>query len=275
MTLVFATAGLLAAPLLAVNAFVYLVRWHVERRAADPAEPLPLPTALGGFLAECGAMAVALVSRLFGVVSAGALPAPPQRGIALLLPDSGLDAASFWLLRRRLRKCGWATYPGPVGGWARDAAGAAAIFHARVQELRARAPQAVFVLIAHGSGGILARDYLRRHPDAPIRRLITLGTPHQGTCTPWMCGALRRLRPGSSLIEQLAAGDPVPEQFDATAISSPFDAWTLPTAAAYYPGAFNIEIRGIGHYALLTSRRVAQLLMEQLPDAAPNHAARR
>jgi hypothetical protein len=43
-----------------------------------------------------------------------------------------------------------------------------------------------------------------------------------------------------------------------------FDAVVLPPSAATYPHAFNIQINGVGHHALLFSSRLYQLLAENL-----------
>jgi hypothetical protein len=45
----------------------------------------------------------------------------------------------------------------------------------------------------------------------------------------------------------------------------------VPPSAAYWPGAFNIEVRGLGHMSLLFSRRVYELVRENLD--APTAAA--
>jgi hypothetical protein len=65
-------------------------------------------------------------------------------------------------------------------------------------------------------------------------------------------------------MQHLAAGDRVPQQFDVIAIASDFDAFIAPSSGAYYPGAFNIEVRGIGHFALARSARVWELIRENL-----------
>lgn len=36
-------------------------------------------------------------------------------------------------------------------------------------------------MVTHSLGGILVRDYLSRHPDAPVQRLVMLGPPNHGS----------------------------------------------------------------------------------------------
>jgi triacylglycerol esterase/lipase EstA (alpha/beta hydrolase family) len=120
-------------------------------------------------------------------------------------------------------------------------------------------------LLGFGVGGLVLRQYLRRHPARSIQRVMTLGTPHQGVLTRLThLPGWHALRPDAPAMQHLAAGDRVPQQFEVTAIYSDFDAVAAPAELAYYPGAFNIEVRGVGHFALLRSSRVADLVLENL-----------
>lgn len=53
---------------------------------------------------------------------------------------------------------------------------------------------------------------------------------------------------------------------DCTSIYSTDDA-LVPAVAAHYPGATNIEVRGLGHMSLLFSARVYDLVREHLASA--------
>jgi hypothetical protein len=74
----------------------------------------------------------------------------------------------------------------------------------------------------------------------------------------------RTLRPHSPYLEQVAGADPQPRPFDAVALYSDGDAWIEPSAAGYYPGAFNLEIHDIGHFSMLFSKRVFGYVEENL-----------
>jgi hypothetical protein len=50
----------------------------------------------------------------------------------------------------------------------------------------------------------------------------------------------------------------------ATSIFSTFDARVLPPSNAYYSGAMNIEVEGIGHDVLLVSPKIHTLVVEAL-----------
>ena len=71
-------------------------------------------------------------------------------------------------------------------------------------------------------------------------------------------------RPGSALLHRLGTDDPVPVLADCISIYSLDDALVLPGDAAYYGGAFNIELRGPGHLSMAYSGRVYQLIRENL-----------
>jgi hypothetical protein len=115
----------------------------------------------------------------------------------------------------------------------------------------------------------LIRRWLRDAPAATVQQVMTLGTPHQGTL-----GFVSRFEPfrfahpSSTFLRDLAEQDPVPGRFETIAISSELDAWVLPNDAAYYPGAFNIAVRATGHFSLLLSKRIVDLIAENLRTAS-------
>jgi hypothetical protein len=80
-----------------------------------------------------------------------------------------------------------------------------------------------------------------------------------------------QMRPGSTLLSRLAANDRALEAAECVSIYTADDAIVVPPSAAYWPGAFNIELCGLGHVSLLFSRRVYELVRENL--AAPAAAA--
>lgn len=191
---------------------------------------------------------------------------------------------------------GWLQHRGHVGGLARrlrrdglsvmvasapghDVESRSASLAETIGRLRAASAGETVDVVACGSGGLVARACVRtRGRGSGIARLITLGTPHQGTrALPWLggFGRLSELRPASPLLAHLGTDDPVPAIADCIAIYSVDDALVLPSDAAYYPGAFNVELRGLGHLSLVSSRRVYDLVRENLgvgvaqPVAAP------
>jgi triacylglycerol lipase len=255
--------GLVAVPL-ALNGAAYAGRWWVLRGQAGCAEPLPLPPRVAAFLAESVALGAAIVRFLSpGRRSTASCTASGGGDTVVLVPGFGLEAAAFAALEPRLRRSGWNPVTVKLPAWRLDLAASAESLERSLRALQSSTP--VFALIAFGTGGLVARHYLRRQQQSGIRRLITLGTPHRGTEAAWCrFGRLRRLRPDTETLRDLSSDDPVPRQIDVIAIYSDFDALVVRAERAYYPGAFNIEIRGVGHFALARSRRVWELIEENL-----------
>lgn len=50
-----------------------------------------------------------------------------------------------------------------------------------LQLMQRRYPKEALVLVGHSAGGVLGRLYMVRHPDTPVRALITIASPHLGT----------------------------------------------------------------------------------------------
>jgi hypothetical protein len=178
-------------------------------------------------------------------------------------------------LARRLRRDGHSVMVASAPG--HDVESRAAALADTVRRLREASGGEAVDIVACGSGGLVARACVRAHGHGcGIGRLITLGTPHQGTrALPWLgrLGPFRELRPASPLLDRLGAHDPVPTTADCIAIYSVEDALVLPSDAGYYAGAFNIELRGLGHLSLASSRRVYELVRENLGVGAPEPAA--
>jgi triacylglycerol lipase len=238
-----------------------------EERAAWPARALAW---LRVFLVECVATACL------------ALPAPPARrqpglppGEALprpvvLVPGYQQHTGSLGWLRRRLRRDGWPTVH-TVWALRVDIDRRAARLGEAIERIRREVSAQKVDIVAHGNGGLVARAYVcARGGTCGVGQLITLGTPHQGTTAWWLGpGPTRALRPGSAFLRRLAADDPVPVLTDCTSIYSIDDALVVPSTAAYYPGAFNVEVRRLGHMSLLLSRRVYELVRENLTASEP------
>ena len=177
------------------------------------------------------------------------------RRIAIFVPERYCSSATFWYVRRRLRKAGWESAAGIDRTRDCDEAADLAAIDAHLAALPAGTSIA---MIGHGLGGRLALAYAAARPNIAIHQIITLGTPHQGST------ALSYRALGDGPPSTPAAAGPI----DIIAIASDFDAWLQPFERAYHLNGFNIALRGVGHCAMLLSRRVTDLLVENL-NAAP------
>ncbi|HVN85093.1 MAG TPA: alpha/beta fold hydrolase [Candidatus Binatia bacterium] len=248
----------------AFNATAYAFRCWAWTPSCEDDEPLGLLTAFAAFLVECGATMLLVLTWPFGALLDSIDGRPLHGGTPVaLIHGWALNPASLWLLRRRLLQHGL----GPVRIFAYasrqvDVEQAATELRDFVAAFQRECPGPL-TLIGHSLGGLVARYYLRRYPAHGVRRLVTLATPHQGTLAARF-GRLRRLLPNSPLIRRLNSADHVPDQFDAIAIASPFDAVIVPPTAAGWSGAGNITVRGVGHITMLLSRRIVELVVENL-----------
>lgn len=208
----------------------------------------------------------------------------PSRGVAadagrrsvVLVPGWGMPAGTSSPLVRRLRRHGWArVYPLGLGTWSSLEDGARRL-DAALATLRRTHDVGDVDVVALGLGGLVVRALLRRDGrGARIRRVVTLGTPHQGTTAcPWLHVGpwAADVRPGAAALQALD-GDAMSPAIDAVALASQHDVLLDPPARAYWPGAFNVTLREVGHLGQLFSTRVWELVAENLAhaqDVAPS-----
>jgi triacylglycerol esterase/lipase EstA (alpha/beta hydrolase family) len=278
--------GLMAALIagsVAFNVAAYAGAAVQRRRFARPCplddeEVPPWPARalswLRTFATECAATALVTASAplAFGRQSVRRLDDGDARRPVILLHGYGQHTANFLWLVRRLRRDGWLHLYGVrhTAMWG-DIERSAERLQDAVDVVLRRSGASHVDIVAHSMGGLVARAYVRRRgAGSRVARLITLGTPHRGTqALRWLAldSMVGQMRPGSALLDRLAADDPVPTLTDCTSIYSADDALVVPSDGAYYPGAFNIEVRGLGHLALLFSPRVYELVRENLAAA--------
>lgn len=108
-------------------------------------------------------------------------------------------------------------------------------------------------LVAHSLGGLVARFYLQQLGGARrVDRLITLGTPHQGTHAANFIPArlVRQLLPDAPFIRHLNSLPP-PEGVDVTSIVAGRDLLIQPVDAARCPFGRDLLFPELGHLELL------------------------
>src|SRR5262245_53635552 len=146
----------------------------------------------------------AVMAVLAGPIRLRAAPGGGD-GAVVFVPEARCSAATFWLLRRRLRGLGWpsAASIGAASPSRLDAAAHA--LDACVRRI-APTPDTRVVLVGHGLGGLVVRRYAATCPQR-IRHVVTLATPHQGTtAVPYrLLGAAGLGRAAASLVGDPAA----------------------------------------------------------------------
>jgi pimeloyl-ACP methyl ester carboxylesterase len=183
----------------------------------------------------------------------------------ILLHGYAMGRANFLVLANRMALAGLGPLVGfeywTLGGVARPSAALAEF----VEAVCAGLGSAQVDLVGHSLGGIIARHYVSTAGAARVAHLVTLGSPHGGT--PFSRFGIGRtateMLAGSTLLGELAARG-LPPGVRATAIWSRADGLVSSRAQATLPGAEMIEVSGLGHLALLASRRVAREVIRRL-----------
>jgi triacylglycerol lipase len=172
----------------------------------------------------------------------------------------------FWL-RPRLESAGWvvATHNlEPV--WA-DIDSYADGIERRIGEVLAATGAARVILVGHSMGGLVLRAYLRRHGREKVARIVTLGSPHQGTrLAPLGLGRnARQMRIGGAWLAALARPGAVPLPAGSASIFSFHDNYVFPQqACSTLEGATNVAIGGVSHLGMAFSPAVLGKLLEAL-----------
>lgn len=119
----------------------------------------------------------------------------------------------------------------------------------QVEACTGRAP----VIVAHSMGGLAVRRWMADHQGADrVRRVITIGTPHQGTWTARYGRTPNSLemRPGSDFLRALQAQEGPRHAARFTCFYSHCDNIVFPASMATLPGADNRHIEGVAHVHL-------------------------
>lgn len=186
--------------------------------------------------------------------------------------------SAFIRLEKKLRRLGWhnifslnyKTSTGSIHRMTGD-------LQKKVEEILKATGAEQIDVIAHSLGGLVSRNYMSNGTGrGKIRKLITLGTPHNGTER----SRFLKLIPGSSLGEDLMKGSyfisnlnstPIPKGSEIISISSDFD-WTSGKpesfkAAGLPETAFkNINYQGIGHTGMLYNEAIFNDILHTISE---------
>lgn len=203
---------------------------------------------------------------------------PAQRGLLMadvvaagtpILLVHGLvgNRSIFRLLRRALRRRGFGrVLTVNYSPFTYDVRSAAATLARLVERTCEETGYERVHVVGHSLGGVVARYYVQRMGgDARVHTLCTLGSPHAGTVTARLLptrlapALVRQLRPGSSLMTELA--EPAPGcRTRFVSFWSDLDQLIVPKRSARldHPDLTvrNVLLRGVGHMSLPIDRRV-------------------
>lgn len=128
------------------------------------------------------------------------------------------------------------------------------------------------VLVCHSMGGLAARAWLRAcQGDARVHRVITLGSPHQGTWAGHLSVSANgdQMRLSSPWLQQLARDEPAQRRQLFVCYYSNCDNIVFPASVATLEGADNRLVPGLPHVGMAFD---PQVMREVLALAAPHQA---
>jgi hypothetical protein len=140
---------------------------------------------------------------------------------------------------------------------------------AEIDRIAAATGQPQVILVCHSMGGLAARAYLCAHGSARVKKLITIASPHNGTVHARFGAGpnARQMMQASEFLGVLCKreGEKGPE-CGVTSIYSPHDNLVAPQDTSRLPWARNIAVPGRGHVDILSSDRLAAIVMKELLD---------
>jgi pimeloyl-ACP methyl ester carboxylesterase len=136
----------------------------------------------------------------------------------------------------------------------------------RLLALQSTSNGAPVVIIAHSMGGLIARALLRDLGANVIRHIVTLASPHHGTVLTrrLRCPATRQIARASPWLRQLNAAQEGRFAVPLTSIYTLEDNLVVPASSARLAGAELHELRGVGHFGVLRSRRALDRIIATL-----------
>ncbi|WP_433043167.1 esterase/lipase family protein [Dactylosporangium sp. CS-033363] len=208
------------------------------------------------------------------------IPDQDKPGVVLLVPGYGGGTDGLDRLAAAIRAAGrTATVVAMPDGGTGDLGKQADTLDDAATEALRRAPSVD--VIGYSAGGVVARLWVQRHDGVhKARRVVTLGSPHQGARLaaagaaglPGACpAACQQLAPGSTLLAELK--EPVPNPPQWLSIWTEQDQTVVPPDSAVLPGAVDVDIqqacpgRDVGHGDLPTDDYVTGLVLDAIGTA--------
>ncbi len=115
-------------------------------------------------------------------------------------------------------------------------------------------------IVAHSMGSLNSRWYIKfvKEGEANVDEWVSLGGPNHGTTAANLCfsTACVEMRPGSTFLSELNAGDETPGAVNYGTWWSPCDEFINPDSSVPLSGATNTETACISHLALISDETV-------------------
>lgn len=212
-------------------------------------------------------------------------PENPAGLPVLLIHGYGCNSGYWHPMSKGLAKARIIHYAIDLEPVLHDIDGYVSLIHRAVETVCAETGQEKIVIVAHSMGGLAARAYLRDHGARHIAKVITLGTPHQGTGLAnfgagpnskqmrWTGNA--RTGTPSEWLRKLAESETESMRALFVSIYSHHDNIVSPQTSSHLAGAVNIEFNGIGHVALGFHPAIQKCVIDEViatenrPSVAP------
>jgi triacylglycerol lipase len=134
------------------------------------------------------------------------------------------------------------------------------IVKSEVEKLKKETGAAKVDIIAHSMGSLNSRWYIKfvKEGEANVDDWVSLGGPNHGTTAANLCFSTScvEMRPGSTFLSELNAGDETPGTVNYGTWWSPCDEFINPDSSVPLSGATNTETACISHLALLSDETV-------------------
>lgn len=204
----------------------------------------------------------------------------------MLIYGFGATRRTLAILEQRLRKDGYPIFSINLGGFfgtfnTRSIEELANYIDTKVEKMyKKHRFRGRLTIVGHSKGGLIGHYYIKKQKGKTrIKKLITLGTPHNGTpwaliaaLTPlrWVLKSLKQMSPYSDFIKTLKE-TPFPKSIKVYSIYSkddtvcPFPMSVLDESK----NVKNIEVFGVSHSELLIKKTVYYALRHALKDQVP------
>ena len=247
---------------LVVRAGIIAVTWAYARGYPSPARKLSIGERLRMVVGEYLAFLLAfVVIQPFERLWMGRDRLPRCRRPLILVHGYGCSRGVWWFLRRQFETAGHVVATVSLAPPYTSIGKLVPQLAQRIEEVCAATGAEQVVLVAHSMGGLVCRSYLARHGSGRVERLITIASPHSGSelARIGIGQNAREMEPGSRWLQDLASSAIAVR---AIAIRTPHDNYVMPHDNQRLHGALDVELDGIGHLALLFSRRTAREVLD-------------
>jgi triacylglycerol lipase len=196
------------------------------------------------------------------------VPAAAQAHTPILFVHGWSESGSLWTtMIGRFEKDGWTK--AELTNWTYNTSQSnvttAKEVSTKVSEIKTKTGAAKVDLITHSMGALSTRYYIKNlGGESTIESWVSLGGPNHGTTTANLCSQAScvEMRPNSTFLNALNAGDETPGSVRYATWWSPCDEIINPHESVILTGATNTQTECMTHAALTTNEKVYQQVRE-------------